>query len=478
MSLVKKIKYIKNNISLSSWLFFWYFFTCIVFSATSEYLFHKYISILNNKTEEINLDSNFHDLVELIESQDKLNKEIFEGVVIFLDHSEDTYLKVEDINESRILYISPGMNEFLGSLKKNKNDVIIPDDEINIRKKNNKYYYYVKKYFYINERSLNIEYLAEKTEKVFSQIETERKIFYVSLVVLLILLLMSIVIIKFILKPIDQIVDGLNKINSSNLDQRLRIKWVPKDLLIIKRSFNNVLARLEDSFQRVSQFSDDIVHEIRTPVNILKGEIEVSLQSKRSNKEYVNILHSNLEECNRLSEIIDSLTFLSRTEKKDIVIQAEKLNIYNELLNLKDLYTPFADEKSVKIIVSCDENMDAYLDKILFLRIVSNLISNSINYNKVNGEVLIKAILLEQYLEIEVSDTGIGISEAYLSQIFDRFYRVDNIRNNKKNNLGLGLSMVKSMVKLHNGFIELKSKKDLGTTVIVRLPQNNNSDCK
>lgn len=167
-----------------------------------------------------------------------------------------------------------------------------------------------------NKKIIRIEVISDKTQKLLVFNQYRNKSLLASLSILLICFILSIPISKAILRPVNAIVNKIRSITSSNLHERVNIKWLPKELQVIKHSFNEVLERLEDSFIRVSQFSDDIAHEIRTPLNNLKGEIEVALQKKRTEKEYIELLHSNLEECHRLRKIIDNLTFLSRSEKK------------------------------------------------------------------------------------------------------------------------------------------------------------------
>ena len=188
-------------------------------------------------------------------------------------------------------------------------------------------------------------------------------------------------------------------------------------------------------------------------------------------QEYVDILHSNLEECHRLTRIIDNLTFLSRSEKHNIHIQAEEIDIHQELLNMKDLYDGIAEEKSIEISVQCEKDIHSYVDKVLFQRIISNLLSNAITYNKQNGKIILIAFLSEEYLNIEVSDTGIGIPEKSVPHLFDRFYRIEKSRHTSSKNMGLGLSLVKSMVSMHKGTIEIKSKEGEGTSVYIKFPK-------
>ncbi|MGY3804155.1 heavy metal sensor histidine kinase [Pigmentibacter ruber] len=466
---IKNIRENNFNISFTIWLSFWYIITCLILIFSQNYLFNSFISSFYNQNEKVTLEKNIQEIIRLIDRRENPSRSPFE--CLFFEVNDNLFFLVEDVTNRKIMFITPGMFKFLYSLRENVTEnLVTPDDDINIRSKNSKYFYYIKKEIVHNNKVLHIEVLSDKTNRISILTSFKNRSNFISLAILIFFLILSIFISKIILSPIHRIVKKISSITSSNLHERVDIDWLPQEIKIIKNSFNEVLERLEDSFRRISQFSDDIAHEIRTPVNNLKGEIEVTLQKKRTNQDYIDILHSNLEECHRLTRIIDNLTFLSRSEKQNIRIQAEEINVFEELNNMKDLYEGIAEEKFITISLESEKNIKAQVDKVLFQRIISNLLSNAITYNKDHGNIKIKALKIDNNLHIEVQDTGVGISEKNIPHLFDRFYRIDKARHTSSKNMGLGLSLVKSMVNMHNGTIEIKSKEGEGTTVILNLP--------
>ena len=473
-SFFNKIKKNNFNISFTLWLSFWYFLICIILILTHNFLFNNFISSFYNHTEKVKFEKNIQEILQIIDRNENLNKSHFQSLIF--EVNEKLFYLVEDVSNRKIIFISPGMFKFLYSLKENKNEhLVTPDEDINIIEKNSKFFYYVKKEIIHNNILLHIEVLADITNKISILTKFKNTSSIISFSILISCLILSIIASNIILSPIHRIVKKIRSITSLNLHERINIGWLPQEIKIIKNSFNEVLERLEDSFLRISQFSDDISHEIRTPINNLKGEIEVALQNKRTQQEYIDILYSNLEECYRLTKIIDNITFLSRSEKNNIHIHPEEVDIYQELINMKDLYEGIAEEKSIKILILCNKDLKSIVDKVLFQRIISNLLSNAITYNKQNGEVILGANLSENYLNIEITDTGIGIPEKSIPHLFNRFYKIENSQHPSSKNLGLGLSMVKSMVGMHKGTIEIKSKKEIGTTVFIKLPRKNNT---
>lgn len=467
--LIKNIRENNFNISFTIWLSFWYIITCLILILSQNYLFNSFISSFYNQNEKVTLEKNIQEIIRLIDRRENPSRSPFE--CLFFEVNDNLFFLVEDVTNRKIMFITPGMFKFLYSLREGINEnLVAPDDDINIRFKNSKYFYYIKKEIVHNNKVLHIEVLSDKTNRISILTSFKNRSSFISLTILISFLILSIFISKIILSPIHRIVKKISSITSSNLHERVDIDWLPQEIKIIKNSFNEVLERLEDSFRRISQFSDDIAHEIRTPVNNLKGEIEVTLQKKRTNQEYIDLLYSNLEECHRLTRIIDNLTFLSRSEKQNIKIQGEEINIFKELNNMKDLYEGIAEEKFISISLDCPKDITAFVDKVLFQRIISNLLSNAITYNKEHGKISIFATQIEDYLSIEVRDTGLGIPEKSIPHLFDRFYRIDKARHTSSKNMGLGLSLVKSMVNMHNGTIEIKSKEGEGTSVFVKFP--------
>jgi two-component system heavy metal sensor histidine kinase CusS len=228
--------------------------------------------------------------------------------------------------------------------------------------------------------------------------------------------------------------------------------------------------RLEDSFGRLSRFSADIAHELRTPVNNIRGESEVALARPRSVAEYQETLGSCLEESVRLSELIESLLFLARAESPGEHLKRQRQNIGSLLAAVREYYEAAAADSGVRLRVECEEELVGDVDGSLLQRALGNLVSNALAHTGAGGTVLLSATQDSHQLRIEVSDTGSGISPEALPKVFDRFYRADPARPRRSGGSGLGLSIMQQIVFLHGGDVQIESNTGSGTTVSVTLP--------
>jgi two-component system heavy metal sensor histidine kinase CusS len=277
------------------------------------------------------------------------------------------------------------------------------------------------------------------------------------------------------LKPLRQIAATTERVNSTNLTERIDFTGLPTELSSLAHRFNEMLERLEESFGRLSRFSADIAHEVRTPVNNLRLGIEVALGRGRSLEEYRETLGSCLEECNRLSRIIESMLFIARSEDPRTHIAREPVDVSRELLRLREFFEVPAADAGVELVVNCAQNVHADLDRLLFQRAVSNLVGNALRYTPRGGRIAVAAARENGELRVEVTDTGCGIAPKDLPHLFDRFYRADLSRSNTSGNVGLGLAIVKSIVNLHGGAINVRSRLGEGTCMSIRLPAEKES---
>jgi two-component system heavy metal sensor histidine kinase CusS len=237
-----------------------------------------------------------------------------------------------------------------------------------------------------------------------------------------------------------------------------------------------MLQGLQESFDRLSQFSADLAHELRTPVNNLRGEAEVALTRLRSPREYQEILGSLLEEAQRLSRIIDGLLFMARAETPQVDIARETLSVAQELSVVRDFYEPAAAEAGVTLSVSANADLQVVVDRTLFQRAVGNLVANALTHTPSGGRASLEAVADHRALQVAVRDTGRGIPEEHLPYVFDRFYRVDPSRSTTSGGLGLGLPLVHSIMKLHQGSVEIESRPGSGTCVYLRFPAHPTSE--
>jgi two-component system heavy metal sensor histidine kinase CusS len=270
---------------------------------------------------------------------------------------------------------------------------------------------------------------------------------------------------------VRDITETAQRIGSATLDERIQPDGYPDELADLARTFNGMLDRLEESFGRLSRFSADIAHELRTPVNNIRGEAEVALARARSVDEYREVVASCLEEAVRLSELIGSLLFLARTENPATHIKRELVNLQELLAGVRDYYDASAAENGVTLSVNCAQAIAADADRSLLQRAVGNLVSNAIANTPPGGAIVLAADADPARVRISVADTGVGISAQDLPNIFDRFYRVDPARSQSSGGTGLGLAIVKGIVHLHGGRAEISSKLGEGTTVFLDLPR-------
>jgi two-component system heavy metal sensor histidine kinase CusS len=271
------------------------------------------------------------------------------------------------------------------------------------------------------------------------------------------------------LRPLEEITRTARRTSITQLHERISPARWPRELAALATAFDDMLNRLEDSFTRLSQFSADLAHELRTPINNLIGEAEVALSRNRTPDEYRQILESSLEEYARLSRMAESLLFLARAESTEMRIQRSQLGGLREMEAVREFYYAVADEEGIDII--CQGDAKLFADSVLFRQALSNLLSNALRYTPRNGQVLLSIKQTEdEWAEVTVRDTGSGIDPEHLPRLFDRFYHADPARSRKTSGTGLGLAIVRSIMGLHGGTVTIQSEPGKGTTVTLRFP--------
>lgn len=273
------------------------------------------------------------------------------------------------------------------------------------------------------------------------------------------------------IRPVEEIAATVRRIRSSTLDERVETAGMPSELSLLASTFNETLDRLEDAFARLARFSSDIAHELRTPINNMRGEVEVALTRTRSLEEYREVLSSSLEECVRVSRTIDSLLFLARAEHPETRICREPIDVGSELSTVREFYEAAASDTGVSLDLAASLGLTAHLDRTLFQRAVGNLIENSLAHTRSGGHIRLELAGQNEMLLVSVADDGCGIPAEHLSHVFDRFYRVDASRSQNNSGAGLGLAIVKSVTTLHGGDARIESTPSQGTRVTLRFPR-------
>jgi two-component system heavy metal sensor histidine kinase CusS len=273
------------------------------------------------------------------------------------------------------------------------------------------------------------------------------------------------------IRPVQEMATTARHISSTNLRERIVAGGYPFELASLANTFNQMLDRLEGSFERISRFSADIAHDLRTPVNNIRGEAEVALARARTADEYRDVIESCLEEAVRLSDLIGDLLFLARAESPLPHLRRERIDVGNLLEGVREYYEGLAAEGGITLATRVGaDTVLAELDRTLMQRAVGNLVSNGLAHTPPGGAVTLGATADSLTICIDVTDTGDGIPAEALPRVFDRFFRVDSSRSQNLGGTGLGLAIVKSIAMLHGGNVEIMSQEGKGTRVALHLP--------
>ncbi|HEY1771312.1 MAG TPA: heavy metal sensor histidine kinase [Chthoniobacterales bacterium] len=268
------------------------------------------------------------------------------------------------------------------------------------------------------------------------------------------------------LRPLATMTRSLKRVAADRLHERVPPHEWPRELQPVAIAFDEMLERLEDSFTRLSQFSADLAHELRTPLANIRGEGEVALTRPRLPDEYEAVIESSVAECERLGAIIDNLLFLARAEAAEGQVRREVFDGRAAIEKVLAYYEAIAEERRLKMC--CEGSGEIFADPLLFSRALSNLVENAIRFVPDGGAITITIAQDSVGAEIAVIDDGAGIAAEHLPRVFDRFYRADRSRSSE--GTGLGLALVKSIVELHGGSVAIESAPGRGTTVTLRFP--------
>lgn len=271
------------------------------------------------------------------------------------------------------------------------------------------------------------------------------------------------------LRPLNTMAQAAERITATQLHERLNHAALPNELKTLAQSFDAMLMRLEDAFQRLSQFSADLAHELRTPINNLMGEAEVALTRTRTPEEYQHILGSSLEEYGRLARMLDSLLFIARAEHSQMAVNAVSFDGRAALDSIVRYQGVLAEEQSVTLI--CDGKGQVHADPDLFQRAANNLVSNALRHTPSGGRVSISIHKVEGGAEVVVQDNGSGIATEHLERLGERFYRAGSQDHQGS---GLGLAIVRSIMDLHDGHLKIDSDVNHGTCVTLFFPKMTN----
>ncbi|MDP2266477.1 MAG: heavy metal sensor histidine kinase [Thiobacillus sp.] len=269
------------------------------------------------------------------------------------------------------------------------------------------------------------------------------------------------------LAPLRQVTDMISGISAEHLADRLPDDHLPTELKPLATAFNAMLARLDDSFRRLTEFSSNIAHELRTPISNLMTQTQVALSTARDKDAYKEILYSSLEEYERMAQMVGDMLYLAQTDNGLLKPGLEKVDLAEETQGLFDYFEAWAEERSVALAQSGSASVPG--DRLMLRRALSNLISNAIRHTPPGQTVHVTLGNAGDQATVTVENPGPAIPAEHIPKLFDRFYRVDPSRQRKGDGAGLGLAIVKAIVEAHGGSISVNSANQT-TRFQIQLP--------
>lgn len=466
--MINKLK-IKSKLLLYS--FFIQFSILITFSIAIYEIYKDSVISNIDSTLEIILFDIYHDLTEskiksledkrqlieedLFDEEDEFNFEPLELRLSKIENNEIIILK----NTNFPKVISPSIKEIL---------------ELNFEEtsfKIEKGYLYEYGKVKIKEKEYLLE--AVTTEKNLNKILDE--LYYILIIIVPFILILATIGNFFLIyksfKPIQDLLSNLKNIQINSLSQRLKRNYNKDEIDQLNKEINSLLSRLEVSFEKISQFSSNASHELKTPLTIIRGEIEIALRKDRTNNEYKETLINCQNEALSIQRTIEHLLFLAKSDDylennfEEVYLDEITADSINELQS-------YANIKKVHLNHKKNEALTFLGNKELLKIAIKNIIKNAISFSFENRTVQISNYNENNFNIIKVEDKGIGIKKEEQEKIFEEFYRTDKSRSKDSGGTGLGLTMCKKIISIHKGEISLKSEENIGTSIEFKLPQN------
>lgn len=270
------------------------------------------------------------------------------------------------------------------------------------------------------------------------------------------------------LRPLREVTQVATQVSARSLKERIPLAAVPVELRPLVDAFNDMLARLDEAFVRLSNFSADIAHELRTPLTQLITRTEVVLGRARSLEEYREALYGNHDDVKRMARMIDDMLFLAKADNGLIVPERRRLALHGLVDGLLDYYRWLAEEGGIRL-QRCGEGW-VEGDEGMLRRALSNVLSNALRYTPPGGCIVVRIVAVGEVLRLSVENPGPAIDEAHRARLFDRFYRIDPARREEGGQAGLGLAITRSILEAHRGRIACESAHGL-TRFVLELPQ-------
>jgi heavy metal sensor kinase len=273
------------------------------------------------------------------------------------------------------------------------------------------------------------------------------------------------------LDPVVEITTKARQISASNLAERLPLRGTQDELDQLSATLNEMIARLQQSFDHMSQFISNVSHELRTPLAAVRGSCEVALRGAGSREELRAVLVSNIEELDRLAGTVSNLLALARAEAGQVPLNRRRENLSELVRDAVESVRVLATERGIQMNCQADGEVLAEVDPEHILRLLINLLDNAIKYNRDHGKVDVTLDAADAWAVVSVRDTGPGISPEDMPRIFERFYRGQGEAAENASGTGLGLGLARWVATAHGGRIEVESQPGEGSVFRVWLPR-------
>lgn len=275
------------------------------------------------------------------------------------------------------------------------------------------------------------------------------------------------------LNPLEEMACRAESITSEQLHERLPVGNEQDELGHLARVFNNLLARLEQSFEQLRRFTADASHELRTPLTSIRSIGEVALQTDGTKAAYRDTIGSMLEEVNRLTALVENLLTISRADSGRIQLHPTVFSAMDLARESAALVEVLVEEKHQQLTVVGDEEVGLSADRVFLRQAMLNVIHNAVKYSPYGGQISVDVRRnADQSVVIEITDNGPGVAPEHVNRIFDRFYRIDSSRSREGGGAGLGLAIALWAIRVHGGKIRLQSRVGVGSTFQIWLPPN------
>lgn len=319
--------------------------------------------------------------------------------------------------------------------------------------------------------------------KIFFQLATEKilnspylnkivtSLLIANPIILILFLFIAHILINRTLQPVKNVVDSVHSISANKLSHRISSDNIPTEIRELVDTFNELLKNLEESFNRISAFSSDASHELKTPLTVIRGEIEVALRQERTPVEYKAVLDDLLLETVRVQETIDQLFLITKKDTAELNGNTQEVYLDEIITDVVSQINKFASKKSIHVKIKEMVPATIHANEALIKIAIDNILRNAIIYSNESSEVNLSIKESGKDYILEIEDSGCGIDEEDLPFIFERFYRADKSRSRKESGTGLGLAIVKMILDIHHYDILIKSHINKGTRVIITIPK-------